>query len=59
MNDIPDRGMFDVIRAFQKDHGLIPNGEIRPTDVTLSAINSAFRTLFVRFIRSSKPFLLF
>jgi GH24 family phage-related lysozyme (muramidase) len=39
ITDIPDSGIFTAIRNFQKTFGLPITGEIRPGDITLTALN--------------------
>lgn len=41
----PDSGLFEAIKAFQKDMGLYPNGTILPDSPTLDLINSQIQAL--------------
>lgn len=39
ITDIADAGVFDALKAFQKDHGLSATGTAKPDDETVNALN--------------------
>jgi GH24 family phage-related lysozyme (muramidase) len=41
MNGTPDRAMFEGLRVFQRDQGLLVSGVLRPDDESVRALNKA------------------